>query len=60
MYFNGTYNVHHPKLRQSTCQSTKRSFPLTVTFQNPNKFLILTKYIHSEKSSLKSDSSLDG
>jgi len=59
MYFNGTYNVYRSKSRQSTCQSTKQSFPLTVTFRNLNKFLALTSYIHNEESSLKSDSSLD-
>jgi len=60
MYFNETYSVHHPKSCRSTCQATKRSFPLTATFQNLNKFLTLTNYTNSEKSSLKSDSSLDG
>jgi hypothetical protein len=53
-------NVHRPKSLHSACQSTKRSFPLTVTFQNINKFLALTNYIHSEVSSLKCDSSSDG
>lgn len=52
--------VNRPKSRPSTCKSTKQSFPLTVTFQNLNKFLTLTNYIHSEESSMQSDSSLDG